>query len=156
MEVVPPGLREEVVVARPTTPSPEPRMGVHENARAAHHSGMLIEQRLGIGWSVAAVAAAQGVTPKTVRKRRDRNAAEGEAGLLDRSSRPHRSPARLDSTAEDAIEALRRQRLSGPAIARKLGQRLHLARCSAAASAAYLPSSLASPPPATSASSLAN
>ena len=81
----------------------------------------LIVQRLANGWSVAAVAAAQGVTPKTVRKWRDRHAADGETGLRDRSSRPHRSPARLTITAEDAIEALRRQRLSGPAIARKLG-----------------------------------
>lgn len=83
---------------------------------------MLIVQRLAAGWSVADVAAAHGVTPKTVRKWRERHAAEGEAGLIDRSSRPHRSPARLDSMAEDAIETLRRQRLSGPAIARRLGR----------------------------------
>ena len=97
-------------------------MGIHENARTTWHSRMLIVWRLASGWSVATVAAAQGVTPKTVRKWRNHHAAEGKAGLLDRSSRPHRSPARMDSTAEDAIEALRRQRLSGPAIARKLGQ----------------------------------
>ena len=97
-------------------------MDMHENARTTRHSRMLIVQRLASGWSVAAVAAAQGVTPKTVRKWRNRHAVEGEAGLLDRSSRPHHSPARLDSTIEDTIEALRRQRLSGPAIARKLGQ----------------------------------
>ncbi len=83
---------------------------------------MLIVQRLAGGWSILDVAAAQGITAETVRKWRDRHAAEGEAGLLERSSRPHRSPARLDSTAEDAIEALRRQRMSGPAIARRLGR----------------------------------
>ena len=97
-------------------------MDVHENARTTPHSRMLIGQRLASGWSVPAVAAAQGITPKTVRKWRDRYATGGETGLLDRSSRPYRSPARLDSTAEDAIEALRRQRLSGPAIARRLCQ----------------------------------
>jgi len=48
-------------------------------------------QRLASGWSIAMVAAAQGVTPKTVRKWSDRYAAEGAAGLADRSSRPHRS-----------------------------------------------------------------
>jgi transposase-like protein len=49
---------------------------------------MLMVQRLGSGWTVAAAAAAQGVSPKTVRKWRDRYAAEGEAGLADQSSRP--------------------------------------------------------------------
>lgn len=72
------------------------------------------------GWTVAAVAASFGIDPKTVRKWRGRHVAPGEAGLADRSSRPHRSPARLDRQAEDAIETLRRRRLSGPAIARRL------------------------------------
>ena len=97
-------------------------MDVHENARTTRHSRLLMVGRLASGWSVAAVAAAQGVSPKTVRKWRDRHAAHGEAGLVDRSSRPHRSPARLAVEAEGEIEALRRQRLSGPAIARRLGR----------------------------------
>ena len=97
-------------------------MDIHKNARTLPHSRMLIVERLTAGWSVAAVATAAGVTAKTVRKWRDRHAAEGEPGLIDRSSRPHRSPARLDPADEDAIEALRRQRLSSPAIARRLGR----------------------------------
>jgi hypothetical protein len=60
-----------------------------------------------------------GIDPSTVGKWRDRFAAEGEAGLQDRSSRPHCSPTRLDGQAEAEIEGLRRQRLSGPAIARQ-------------------------------------
>ena len=48
--------------------------------------------------------------------------AEGEPGLVDRSSRPHHSPARLDAADEGVIDALRRQRLSSPAIARRLGR----------------------------------
>lgn len=67
------------------------------------------------------VAAAAGVTSKTVRKWRDRFAAEGEAGLRDRSARPLRSPGRLPAVTVEQIEALRRQRRSGPAIARHLG-----------------------------------
>jgi transposase InsO family protein len=39
--------------------------------------------------------------------------------LQDRSSRPHRSPTRLSAEAETEIERLRRERLSGPAIARQ-------------------------------------
>ena len=83
-----------------------------------------------------------GVDPKTVRKWRDRHAAEGEAGLADRSSRPHRSPTRLDHAAEAAIEALRRQRLSGPAIARSSAAALDRRRgaAPAGASAAWPPS----------------
>ena len=99
-------------------------MDIHNNARTTHHSRMLIVQRLAAGWTVAAVAAAQGVSPKTVRKWRDRHVAEGEAGLADRSSRPRRSPTRLSQEAEQQIEALRRQRLTGPAIARQVGRPL--------------------------------
>jgi transposase InsO family protein len=79
-------------------------------------------ERLAQGWTVQAMAVAFGVDPKTVRKWRDRHVAEGEAGLLDRSSRPHRSPTRLAGQAVVEIEGLRRQRLTGPAIARRLGR----------------------------------
>ena len=89
-------------------------MDIHKNARTLPHSRMLIVERLAAGWSVSEVAVAAGITAKTVRKWRDRHAAEGAGGLVDRSSRPHRSPARLD-------EALRRLRLSSPALARRLG-----------------------------------
>ena len=68
---------------------------------------------------MAALAAAIGVTGKTVRKWRDCHRAEGPAGLVDRSSRPHRSPKRLSDQVAHAIEALRRQRLSGAAIAHR-------------------------------------
>jgi transposase-like protein len=96
-------------------------MDAHENARTTPHSRRLIVDRLQQGQSVAEVAAALGVTDRTVRKWRDRFAAEDEAGLRDRSSRPHRSPSRLGTDQHAAIEGLRRQRLSGPAIARRLG-----------------------------------
>ena len=105
------------MVATHATPIVEPRMDIHKNARTTWHSRMLMMQRLASGWSESAVAAAQGVTLKTVRKWRDRYRAEGEAGLADRSSRPRRCPTRLSQQAEDEIIALRRQRLTGPAIA---------------------------------------
>ena len=97
-------------------------MDVHENAKTTPSGRLLMVQRLAGGWPVARVAAAFGVTGKTVRKWRARHAADSEAGLRDRSSRPHASPTRLDEAAEAAILALRRQRLSGPAIARRLGR----------------------------------
>lgn len=97
-------------------------MDVHQNARTTPHGRSLIVRRLAEGWPVAAVASAAGVDAKTVRKWRDRHAAEGDPGLADRSSRPRHSPTRLAGTAEAEIELLRRQRLSGPAIARALGR----------------------------------
>lgn len=109
MEVVPPGRGWEAVVTTHAALEPEPRMDTHENARTTRHSRMLMVQRLASGWSVAAVAAAQGVITRTVRKWRDRHAAYGEAGLVDCSSRPHHSPARLAPEVEAEIDALRRQ-----------------------------------------------
>jgi transposase InsO family protein len=96
-------------------------MDVHQNARTTRRGRLLMIQRLAEGWSVAAVAAAAGITPKTVAKWRDRHAVAGAAGLVDRSSRPHHSPTRLAAADEQEILRLRRQRLSGPAIARQLG-----------------------------------
>jgi transposase InsO family protein len=95
-------------------------MDMHENARTTPHSRMLMIERLEGGWTVAGVAAAFGIDGRTVRKWRDRYQVEGAAGLVDRSSRPHSCPSRLDGATEAEIEALRRQRLSGPAIARRL------------------------------------
>jgi transposase-like protein len=97
-------------------------MDIHQNARSTPHGRRLMIQRLAEGWTITAVAEAAGVDPKTVRKWRQRYVAEGEAGLVDRSSRPHHSPTRLSASTEAAIEALRRQWLSGPAIARELGR----------------------------------
>jgi transposase InsO family protein len=96
-------------------------MDAHENARTTLHSRMLMVARLASGQSVAQVAASFGTTPRTVRKWRDRHATEGQAGLRDRSSRPHCSPTRQAAEVTASIEALRRQRRSGPAIARQLG-----------------------------------
>ena len=95
-------------------------MDIHDNARTTRHSRMLMVRRLAGGWTVAAVARAHGVTPKTVRKWRDRHASEGVAGLIDRSSRPHRSPNQLSDQQACEIVALRRQRLTAPAIAQRL------------------------------------
>ena len=83
-------------------------MDIHDNARTTPRSRMVMIERLEAGWTVSAVAAAFGVDGRTVRKWRDRFAAEGAAGLADRSSRPHSCPSRLDGAAEAEIERLRR------------------------------------------------
>ena len=97
-------------------------MDVHQNAKTTPSGRRLMARRLADGWSTTQVAAAFGVTPKTVAKWRARYAQEGEAGLADRSSRPHASPSRLGDAAVAEILALRRRRLSGPTIARQLGR----------------------------------
>ena len=43
-----------------------------------------------------------------------RHAAEGQAGLADRSSRPHRMPARTNSEVEAKVVAARREHRRGP------------------------------------------
>ena len=68
-----------------------------------------------------AVATALGVCARTVRKWVARYRAEGTGGLLDRSSRPHRSPRRIPATLISSITALRRRRWTGAQIAATVG-----------------------------------
>ena len=64
-------------------------MKLHANARTCPKSRRLIVKRVEEeGWSLAAAAEAAGVSERTAPKWLSRFQAEGEAGLLDRSSRP--------------------------------------------------------------------
>ena len=65
------------------------------------------------GWTVTATAERFQVDAKTVRKRRDRFLLEGADGLLDRSSRPHRSPNRTPRRLRRRVIQLRRKRRWG-------------------------------------------
>jgi transposase InsO family protein len=65
------------------------------------------------GWTVEATAERFQVDAKTVRKWRDRFLAEGDAGLCDRSSRPHRSPNRTPQWLRRRVIELRRRRRWG-------------------------------------------
>lgn len=65
------------------------------------------------GWTVEATAERFQVDAKTVRKWRDRFLAEGEAGLMDRSSRPHRSPYRTPLRVRRWVVQLRKERRWG-------------------------------------------
>jgi transposase InsO family protein len=75
---------------------------------------LLIERIINQGWSVPVAAEAQGVSVATAYKWVRRFRAEGEAGLVDRSSRPHRSPRQIDPGRELAILELRRRARIGP------------------------------------------
>jgi transposase InsO family protein len=72
-------------------------------------------QRVLAGRPAAHVAAEMGVSRATAYKWLARYRAEGAAGLVDRSSRPHHSPLRTDPLIEARIVALRRDRRLGPA-----------------------------------------
>ena len=67
--------------------------------------------------TVAVAAEAAGVSVRCARKWVGRYRAEGEAGLRDRSSAPHRIPHRTGERRVEAIAALRRVRFTGPEIA---------------------------------------
>jgi transposase InsO family protein len=74
------------------------------------------------GWRVEDAALAAGVSLRTGYKWLARHRVGGARALHERSSAPVRSPRRLPAEVTAAIERLRRQRLSGPQIARRLGQ----------------------------------
>jgi len=65
------------------------------------------------GWTVEATAERFQVDAKTVRKWRDRFLAEGDSGLLDRSSRPHRSLNRTSRRVRRQVIGLRKKRRWG-------------------------------------------
>jgi transposase InsO family protein len=73
------------------------------------------------GQSPQAAAPATGVCPRTIRKWVARYAAESVAGLQDRSSRPKRLHRPTPQAVIARIGELRRQRLTGKAIAQKTG-----------------------------------
>ena len=96
-------------------------MDIHKNARLTplgreHMVNMVLS-----GQTPKAAGEAVGVCPRTVCKWVGRFEAEGLAGLRDRSSRPHRLHQPTPQATIDRIEALRRQRLTGKAIADETG-----------------------------------
>jgi transposase InsO family protein len=97
-------------------------MKLHRNARTCPNSRrLLVDRVLEHGWSVTAAAEAAGVTERTVFRWVKRFRDEGVAGLVDRSSRPQRSPTRLPAGKVEAIRALRKLRMTAAQIAEVLG-----------------------------------
>jgi len=97
-------------------------MNVHQHARMTVHGRALLVSRVRQdGWRVVDAAVAAGVSERTAYKWLARYRAGGERMLHDRSSAPARPHRRLSPETVAAIERLRRQRLTGPAIARELG-----------------------------------
>jgi transposase InsO family protein len=97
-------------------------MNIHEHARMTARGRVLLVSRIAVeGWRVEAAASASGISVRTAYKWLSRFRAGGEASLHDRSSAPVRRPHATPPDRIEMVETLRRQRLSGPAIARRLG-----------------------------------
>ena len=86
----------------------------HGSARLTVHGRRLIVQRHQAGWKQAHIASAMGVSRKCVKTWIDRYAAEGEAGLATRSSRPRSVPTRTSDEVEQKVLAARLQDRDGP------------------------------------------
>jgi transposase InsO family protein len=100
-------------------------MRLHGNARTCPRSRRLLVMRvLEGGWAVTAAAEAAGVSARTASKWVARFRVEGEAGLVDRSSRPHASPNETPAERVQAIMILRRLRFTAAEISHTLGMPL--------------------------------
>lgn len=86
----------------------------HPRPRLSVFSRQLLVARIEAGWPTAQVAEQLGISRATAYKWVRRYRAEGDAGLLDRSSRPHHSPRRLSASAEAEILTARSAWRYGP------------------------------------------
>jgi transposase InsO family protein len=97
-------------------------MNVHSSARITRAGRALLVRRVTVErWSVAAAAEAAGVSPRTAYKWLRRFKEEGHGGLVDRTSKPKRSPTQVPAGWQKLVLELRRLRMAGAAIAAKLG-----------------------------------
>jgi transposase InsO family protein len=96
-------------------------MKIHANARTTPKTrAILVELVLRRGWTKARAARELGVSPATAGKWVRRYQVEGPAGLLDRSSAPHRIPHRTPEARARRIGQLRRLGLRAWQIAGRL------------------------------------
>ncbi|WP_031938712.1 IS481 family transposase, partial [Prescottella defluvii] len=86
----------------------------HRNARTTYLGRLLIVERYRDGWPKAHIASAMGISRKCVSTWVARYETEGEAGLHDRSSRPHTMPTRTAAEVETRIVELRVRERRGP------------------------------------------
>lgn len=86
-------------------------MNSHKHARLTPKGrALLVSRVLDEGWSVGAASEAAGVSKRTGFKWLARFRSEGAAGLVDRSSRPLRSPRALATDEQAELERMRRLR----------------------------------------------
>ncbi len=88
---------------------------MHANARLTIHARRLLIDRIQQGRPIAHVADEIGISRQTAYKWWGRWRHHGDAGLWDRSSRPHTTPTRTSRSVDRRIEALRKRTKLGPA-----------------------------------------
>lgn len=96
-------------------------MDIHKNARLTPHGRAWIVRQIESGQTPKVIGLTVGVCPRTVRKWVNRYRREGQSGLQDRSSRPHRLHKPTPAATVAQVEALRRQRWTGQQIALTVG-----------------------------------
>jgi transposase InsO family protein len=97
-------------------------MNIHKNARLTPSGRLLLVQRIDQhGWKAVRAATAAGISERQSYRWLARYRVGGAAALHDRSSAPGGCKHRIGEERISEIERLRRQRMSGPAIARQLG-----------------------------------
>jgi transposase InsO family protein len=96
-------------------------MDIHKNARLTVRSREALVAAVAAGLCFRRAAAAFHVSPKTAAKWVRRYQSEGSAGLLDRSSRPHRSPRITSPDISARVVELRREHHPGYQIAQTTG-----------------------------------
>jgi transposase len=85
----------------------------HRNARLTFHGRRLLVARVESGMPVSHVAKAMGVSRQCAHRWLARYQVEGEAGLLDRSSRPRRCSTRTSPEVEAKVLEMRRTQRRG-------------------------------------------
>ncbi|NYG37895.1 IS481 family transposase [Janibacter alkaliphilus] len=96
----------------------------HGNARLTVYGRRLIVERRQKGWAKAHIAASLGVSRKCVNTWIERYEAEGEAGLVTRSSTPRTTPTKTSAEDEQRVLAARHEYREGPDL---LGPRVGVA-----------------------------
>jgi transposase InsO family protein len=94
----------------------------HANARLTQFGRLLLVQRITeLGWPPALAAESLGVSRATAYKWLGRYRTHGQAGLADRSSRPHRCPHAVPAAQVRRVLAARRHRQGPHRLAWQLG-----------------------------------
>jgi transposase InsO family protein len=88
---------------------------LHGNAPLTPEGRLRLCHRIENGWSVAAAAESMNISRQCAHKWWRRFQDDGEAGLVDRSSRPRSCPHQTPARVERRIVALRQARKLGPA-----------------------------------------
>ncbi len=88
----------------------------HFNARLTPVGRLVVVARIQVGMPQAYVVAQMGVSRVTMAKWWHRFCEHGDAGLVARLSKPHRSPRRISAAVETRVCELRCWKRWGPAL----------------------------------------